>query len=283
MRKRIGVVILTLSLTFGNLIGCASIEDKVYSNPVEYLTFDGSVQPESDVLALYNEQGDIKLKATTGQNVSIKVKLEQTKELRDLEVKKNNLSINPKVMDGIFLIEPLTADGNENYWQWLDDNLNENGILLDYEIGIPENIKEIRVYNEIGDICLENIKAKISAYTSIGEISGTGVTPLDDSSFTNDMPERKGSDSINVDLASLDYINNMSIGTEMGKIVVTVPEDAVYKHLMDPNFQVRDMDRKATREQCLAAPSVIKKKSGDTTTIVSSIEDAPTTSITIRK
>lgn len=246
-------------------LGCKAIGDKNYSDPIEYDIYHNTIQPQTEVLAIYNSLGNIRMTKTDNQEVSIKAVLKQIKELGDIQEKKEDLLIQPVEDNGVFLIEALSKRSGKGYWESLD---NHNGILVDYEIMVPEKIKEVRIYNEIGNISIENIKAQITAYTDIGEISGVGLLPLGVSSFYNNMqdkwlfPEKR--ENINLSFASLEFANTINAGAGMRDIVLNVPEGSIYHHL-EGNFKIiEDVENKQARKLCLEKPADIKKRDKET-------------------
>lgn len=269
--KILGIIIVAIGM-LGFFSGCKAIGDKNYSDPIEYDIYHNTIQPQTEVLAIYNSLGNIRMTKTDNQEVSIKAVLKQIKELGDIEEKKEDLLIQPVEDNGVFLIEALSKRSGKGYWESLD---NYNGILVDYEIMVPEKIKEVRVYNEIGNISIENIKAQITAYTNIGEISGVGLVPLGVSSFFNNMqnewlfPEKR--ENINIGFASLEFANSINARAGMRDIVLKVPEGSIYRHL-EGDFKIEEIENKEARKLCLEKPTDIKKKDKETI-INSSVEE----------
>lgn len=281
-KKILGMIIVVIGV-FSFLSGCKAVGDKYYRKPIEYDIYNNTIQTQTEVLAIYNNLGNIRMTKTNNQEVSIKAVLKQIKQLGDIEEKREDLLIQPVTDNGIFLIEAISKRSGKGYWESLD---NHNGILVDYEIMVPEKIKEVRVYNKIGNISIENMKAQITAYTQIGEISGIGLVPLGVSSFSAAMqgkwplPEKR--ENINIGFASLEFANSINTGAGIGDIALNVPEGSTYRHL-EGDFEIEEeIEGKEARKLCLKKPADIKKKNKETI-INSGVGDEPITIVTIKE
>lgn len=127
--------------------------------------------------------------------------------------------IEPEVVGDLLYIEPLYTDQKSNYWDWLADNYNCNGIRTDFEIQIPDYVENIRIFCNIGNITLKDVKAKIYTITNIGSISANNIVPLDISEFYVNIGK-----SIFLELNSAENLKKLVTGTIMGKIKIDFPK-----------------------------------------------------------
>ena len=158
-----------LVLTFLLLISCSNnkvIVKDTLEEPIIHNVYNFNGKPEADVLSICNSLGDIKVTKSNTNDLKVVANLVQTKELKDIDKKLRNLLIKPKIENGIIFYEPLYAKNEQgSFWEWIYTSLNTNGISINFNIEIPSTIKELRVYNSLGNIDLENITAKIYAQT----------------------------------------------------------------------------------------------------------------------
>lgn len=199
--------------------------------PIVHNVYNYNEETKVDVLSIFNSNGDIKITKSDTNNLKVQVNLIQTKPLKkDIDKKLDNLAINPKIQDGVIFYEPLyAADTTINYWDWIKKNLNANGISVNFDVQIPDTIKEVRIYNEIGNIDLQDITAKIYAQTNIGNISGADLNPLDSAVFKVNVPSY-GKAGLDVKFSSIDNVNDITAGVMLGNIILNLPSGANYVH-----------------------------------------------------
>ncbi len=169
--------------------------------------------------------------------------------------------------------EPLYAKNTtRNYWEWIKSNLNANGIQVNFDIQIPDTIKEVRVYSELGNIVLQNISTKIHAQTNIGSIIGSNINPLDSAVFKVNVPSH-GETALDLTLSSIDNVNSIIAGMTSGNAVLNLPSESrySYKQIKPEKIPVTypyDMYSKEQFEYCrkhsLATFKPIKIKQGNT-------------------
>lgn len=226
------IVMITVMLF---LSGCSMhVYKDTLENPIIHNVYKYNDKTKADVLSIFNSDGDIKITKSDTDDLKVVVKLVQTKNLKDIDKKLNNLVIKPKIENGVIFYEPLCAnDTTRNYWEWIKTNLNANGISINFDVELPSTIKEIRVYNDIGNIDLQNITTKIYTQTDVGNITGENLNPLDSAVFKANVP----STGIDVKFSSIDNVNNIIAGAELGKITLNLPSGASYT-----NEQVKPED-----------------------------------------
>ncbi|PRR85724.1 hypothetical protein [Clostridium luticellarii] len=217
------------------LSGCSTGKIHVISdtlkNPIIHNVYNTSKQPNVNVLSIFNSSGNVKITKSSSNELKVDVKLIQTKNLTDIDKKLKNLTVKPQIKNGILFYQPLYAKNNsENYWMWITENLNANGIYIDFDIEVPSSIREIRVFNGTGNIDLRNISAKIYAQTDVGNITGKEIEPLDNAVFKDDVPFSDKLNDIDMDFSNIDRANSITAGSNTGSVILKLPHSAEYTH-----------------------------------------------------
>ncbi len=213
-------------------INVAITKDRdILETPIIHNVYNYTGETKGDVVSIFNSNGDVKVTKSDTSDLKVVVNLIQTKQIKeDIDQKLNSLVIEPKIQNGVIFYEPLyAADTTRNYWDWIKSNLNANGICVNFEVQIPSTIKEVRVYNELGNINLQNITTKIYAQTNIGNITGDNLDPLDSAVFKVNIPS-SGDTGLDVKFSSIDKANDITTGVMLGNIVLNLPSSANYSH-----------------------------------------------------
>ncbi|MDF2503271.1 hypothetical protein [Clostridium sp.] len=198
--------------------------------PIVHTVYNYNGQTKDNVLSIFNSVGDVKITRSDTNDLKVVVKLVQTKQIKDIDKKLANLVIKPRIQNGVIFYEPLNAnDTTLNYWDWIKSNLNANGIQVNFDVQIPSTLKEIRIYNEVGNINLQNITAKIHAQTDVGSITGANLNPLDSAVFKANVPSN-GKTGLNIKFSSIDNVNDITAGVTSGNIILNLPSGANYSH-----------------------------------------------------
>ncbi|MBD5643619.1 hypothetical protein HYH96_06870 [Clostridium botulinum] len=243
MRKLVNLLLIGI---IGMLLGACSTnrtlndpkngKDKdTLQIPIVHDVYNYNGKPNADVLSIFNSNGDVRISKSETNDLKVKTKLVQTKSIKDIDKKLNNLAIKPKIEKGVIFYEPLyTNNKNQNYWEWIKSSLNANGIQVNFDVQIPQTIKEVRIYSELGNINLQNISAKIHAQTNIGTITSANINPLDSAVFKANIPSR-GENALDISLSSIDNVSSITAGVTSGNIVFNLPSGSEYIYnQMDP-------------------------------------------------
>ncbi|EPY2274176.1 hypothetical protein ACXAUS_003070 [Clostridium sporogenes] len=241
--------------------------------PIVHDVYNYKGKANVDVLSIFNSNGDVRISKSDNNDLKVKAKLVQTKSMKDIDKKLNNLVIKPKIEKDIIFYEPLYANNKtRNYWDWVKSSSNANGIQINFDVQIPNTIKEVRIYSELGNIDLQNISAKIHAQTNIGTITGANINPLDSAVFKVNIPS-DGKNALDLALSSIDNVNSITAGITSGNISLNLPSDSNYSYnQMEPEKMPvtypYDMYSKEQFEYCkkhgLAIFKPIKIKQGKT-------------------
>lgn len=237
--------------------------------PIVHEVYKYGRSTDVKVLSIYNTLGDICIKQSVDDQMHVIVNLVQTKALRDIDTKLDNLQIVPQTKNQILFFEPLAKDGTTNYWEWIEKNLNANGIKVDFEVQMPSRIQEVRLFDELGNISLNGVKARVYAQTDLGSITGQNIIPLDTAVLKVNSPF--GGDDLGIDISfsSLEFANEISAGVSNYNMMLTVPPGIQFTHKMDYNMVVKYNKPMYSRfdycrSRCLAKFHSIKQKQGET-------------------
>ena len=269
----VGVLISSCSIN----VSINNLKNGLYKDtlaaPIVHDIYNYKGKPNVEVLSIFNSIGDIRISKSYTNNLKVKIKMVQTKPIKDIEKKIKNIYIKPKITDDVIFYEPLYAKNTtRNYWEWIKSNLNANGIQVNFDIQIPDTIKEVRVYSELGNIVLQNISTKIHAQTNIGSIIGSNINPLDSAVFKVNVPSH-GETALDLTLSSIDNVNSIIAGMTSGNAVLNLPSESrySYKQIKPEKIPVTypyDMYSKEQFEYCrkhsLATFKPIKIKQGNT-------------------
>lgn len=247
-------------------------------DPIAHKVYHWEGSTDAKVVSIYNEDGDISISESKDNKMNVTVNLIQTKSLKDMDKKKDNLKIIPQDKNGIFYLEPLATDGTTNYWKWIQENCNANGIQVEFQIQIPKSIQEVRVYNDLGNVSLSGITARIYAQTDIGTITGQNVTPLDTATFKSNTTLLGGGTVIRVSYANLDQTNEIIGEVDTGNILFSLPKGAKYTQEKNNDFKgIGEGDAMSQidviRKECLKDFLPIKGKQ-DGTLVVTGSKDS---------
>ncbi|HDK7155512.1 TPA: hypothetical protein PTV43_000623 [Clostridium botulinum] len=217
--------------TNGTLNDSINGKDKdTLETPIVHDVYNYNENPNGSVLSIFNSNGDVRITKSNTKELKVQVKLIQTKSIKDIDKKLNNLAIKPKFEKNIIFYEPLYANNKtRNYWEWVKSSSNANGIQINFDVQIPQTIKEVRIYSELGNIDLQNISAKIHAQTNIGTITGANINPLDSAVFKANIPS-KGEKALDVALSSIDNVNSITAGVTSGNIILNLPSGSKYTY-----------------------------------------------------
>lgn len=199
--------------------------------PITHNVYNYTGEAKVDVLSIFNSNGNVKIARSDTNELKVAVNLIQTKQIKeDIDRKLDNLVIKPEIQNSVIFYEPLyAADTTRNYWDWIKNSLNANGIYVNFDVQIPDTIKEVRIYNELGNIDLQDITAKIYAQTNIGSITGANLNPLDSAIFKVNIPS-SGKAGLDVKFSSINNVNDITAGVMLGDINLNLPSGANYTH-----------------------------------------------------
>ncbi len=145
-----------------------------------------------------------------------------------------NISIeqNGKNLD----IAVRTKDGKD-FWEWQKDNYKTYQITINYDIKVPESIKDLSVSTGAGNIIIEGQAEKVDASTGAGNIdvddmkaelklsTGAGNIDIDNSSALGNCKLSTGAGNIDF-MGKVEDVNGFDASTGMGNVNFRVPSDS---------------------------------------------------------
>ena len=244
----------------------------VLETPIVHEIYNQEEQSSAEVLSVYNPVGNTIVTKSDDNNLNVSIQLIQTKNLNDIEEKIGGLTIHSQSIGDVIYFEPLySQDTNVNYWRWIRDKLNANGIEINMEIQVPASIQEVRIFGEIGNIRLDGISAKIWAQTGVGVIIGENLSPIDTATFIVNTPSMPlGMNGVDISFANLEEVNTIIAGSTASNIRLSVQDGSEYEHRIDDNIETKyaynfNSDRQVEYiREAAFLPCEVNSKSGTT-------------------
>lgn len=189
---------------------------------------------ELSKLAVKDGVGDINLSKSSGDKVEIRYSKEvkgfgaNIDEIMDqilvkTETEGDELTVSVKVKD----------NETEDFWHWLSDHYKAMNVSVDFEIKVPENIKDFKVVDGVGDITAEDVKGIVEITDGVGSIKLNNVSLTDECSLT------AGTGDIAID-GVINELSHLSIKSGVGKTNLRFPEDS--KFSIDASTGVGSID-----------------------------------------
>lgn|GEM_PF-2214028 len=254
MNKRV-FSFISLFLMFTMLVlvsaGCGvRINGKEYeffsSRKNDKNNFNGLGEELTDALSIVQDNIDgekLKLSISSG-NIEI-TKSGDGKIQLDAEVKVRGASNDTKkiILDNLIVsldqkgktveVVTKTKDGKD-FWDWHKKNHKAYHITINYNISLPENIKDVEVSTGAGNIYIDGISDKVKASTGAGNIdfinlkaelsasTGAGNINVEDSSSLGESNLNTGAGNIYF-MGSVDEMEKFKAATGMGNVDFLVP------------------------------------------------------------
>lgn len=217
----------------------------------EYVThsiYDDMIESDLKVVSVLNMYGDINIGKSSDDKIHINLSLIQTKEINDLDIKLENLMLEPQLSGDILFLEPTTKYG-ENYWDFIINDLNANGIMIEFNILVPSSVQEIRVFNDFGNVTINDIESKITTQVTAGSISGENLSLLDKSTFkiVSGMSNNR---AIDLSFDELKFASELVVSSVQGDIYLDLPNNIDYILEVDQELNSQILEK--NRDNCLA-------------------------------
>lgn len=88
--------------------------------------------------------------------------------------KTKHVNLIPRIENNIIYLEAMAQD--LNYWQWLDENIDDSDISVNYFIQLPTYIKHLKVANNVGNINITDLSVSLDLELSVGTIDCSNVS-----------------------------------------------------------------------------------------------------------
>lgn len=180
-----GVGLVGFSVVYNN-----DIENKIVNyNQLEFA--NDELESSAEKLIVLNGVGEVNIVQTDTDKVEVKsyilynddVKVEKLKVNEvDFEIENATLE-GEEELETYILSSKLTDDSN--YFTYLENEDYLNDVKINYEIEVPSSLKEIYVYNPLGDVKIYNADASVKVITYKGNVFVKSITPDDFVSVQN--------------------------------------------------------------------------------------------------
>jgi len=183
------------------------------------LTIDGK---DLSKLAITDGVGDIKLSKASGD----KVEIHYSKEVKGFGANKdeimNQILVITETNDNKLTIDvKVRDDETEDFWHWLSAHYKAVNVSVNFDIKVPESIKEFKVVDGVGDITIDDLKGKAEITDGVGDIKLKNVSLTDECTFTVGT----GDTTIDGDIRELSHL---TIKSGVGKTSLRLPGDSKF-------------------------------------------------------
>ncbi|HRR77678.1 MAG TPA: hypothetical protein P5191_12850 [Ruminococcus sp.] len=128
-----------------------------------------------------------------------------------------HISAKADVNGGKLVVSFVDSDSDEDFSQWLSDNLPDSRIELDAQLNVPTSITDFTAKVNVGNISLIGLKGAFSAYADVGNITCSDLEVSGSSAL--------GCNTGNVELNKNVYTSDISVNIYTGNTTFTLPEE----------------------------------------------------------
>ncbi|OON93541.1 MAG: hypothetical protein ATN31_05850 [Candidatus Epulonipiscioides saccharophilum] len=173
--KKIRLLFFSLIVLPGCFFFC-----KHYFQYYDLITYHTSVQADS--LSLLNGVGQVNFLPNENHDVLIQcVVTYKGSDPYSFSEKTKHIDLTPHIENNTIYVEAMAED--LNYWQWLDENIDDSDISLNYFIRLPSYIKHLKVVNNVGDINITDLSLSLDLELSVGNIDCSNMSVLGSSNI----------------------------------------------------------------------------------------------------
>ncbi|MHA6529285.1 hypothetical protein [Paenibacillus sp. BAC0078] len=173
----------------------------------------------ASVLSLDNAIGEVQVTSTKDDSLTVKA----TVATHNVSNHETSLKIldNAEVSieaSGDKLIVSTHAKDNpqKDLWTWAQKKFGSSDISIDYEIGVPANITEYQINNNIGAIGLQDLKGTFHIVSNVGSIH------LENAQVSGKSAIKSDTGSIRVDINGMEPGSSLNVKSEIGKITASL-------------------------------------------------------------
>lgn len=173
---------------------------------------------DGEVLSINDGTGNIEFKKSNDQQIVIEAH-KRVKGSSD-EEKQNildNLNIYLERDGKNIKVAAQTKDG-EDFWKWQSNNYKAYNVSINFEISVPEGIKEIDANTGAGNIDIEGVASQMNLNTGAGNID------INDASALGDTELDTGAGNIDFD-GNINEVSSFKASTGVGNVDFSVPDD----------------------------------------------------------
>ena len=174
------------------------------------------VSSSVSVLKLENEVGNIEVKGTSGDKISVSGKIwSLDKSSRDDKYQEmmDNAEITVTVSgDQLEINMHPKGDEKLDMWRWAKKEYGFSNFSIDYAVEIPNTLHSFNISSEVGEINLKNLNGKYDVHNEVGSITIEGSHIQGKSNV--------GSETGNIKVAidQMDDDSRLEVKTDVGSI-----------------------------------------------------------------
>lgn len=224
MKFKLKLILCILVLVF-TLVGCDSLSETqkgmgAISQDSTLLSYSKSVS--ADTLSILNGAGTINIIPNDTDELLVECLVAYDgKSDADFKAKTKAITLTPHIENGIVYLEVM-AEGELNYWEWLEKNIDVDHIKVNYNIKLPSNITNVRAVNAVGELYVKDLSTSLTLETYVGNIECNNLRILKHSNIY------VSTGNITFLASSISEASTIFNGVEVGNITCELPQNAKY-------------------------------------------------------
>lgn len=217
----IGEATQSIGETVGNV--ASEWSDELKRNGIhKEISLTQKVDPSVSILQLDNEVGNIEVKGTSEDNITVNATIwSLDKSSRDDKYQEmmDNAEI-AVVIHGDQMEIVTHPKGNEklNMWKWAKKEYGFSNFSIDYTVEIPDKVNSYDISSEVGEINLSHLKGIYDVHNNVGSISIEGAHIQGESKVESET----GSLQLSID--QMEGESSLDVRTEVGSIDANLAE-----------------------------------------------------------
>ncbi len=177
-----GGVTAGLGLVGFSFIYSQDIENKLESYNQIQLT-NTQLDTGIEKLVLLNGIGEVNIIESDNENVEVTSYIVYKDDIKEEQLKVNEVQLDVEKIseeDGLntYVLTNMISDGT-NYFTYINAKKYLRDVEINYDIEIPKSLKEIYVYNPIGNVKIYGAEASVRVVSYKGNIFAKNITPDD--------------------------------------------------------------------------------------------------------
>ncbi|MMZ57839.1 hypothetical protein D1872_197920 [compost metagenome] len=109
-------------------------------------------------------------------------------------------------------------DPEQDLWEWSESKYGFSDFSIDYEIGLPSNVKVLDVTNDVGETTLADITGEYRIQSDVGSIKVTGAH------FSGNSSLSSSTGSIDLEIGQIDSESSLEAVADVGSIDLKLAE-----------------------------------------------------------
>lgn len=202
---------------------------------------DVELEQGIEKLILLNGIGEVNIIGTDSENIEVtgyivygdSVKPEKLK-LSEVQLKEEKLGTVGEESLETYLLSNQLLDGT-NYFTYIYDENYLNNVKINYDIEVPNTLKEIYVYNPIGDVKISGTEASVRIVSYKANIFAKNLTP------DNFVSAQTYQGDIDISLKDGDNTNYVGASVYLGDINLDI-KDSIESEIGKDNPKVLAME-----------------------------------------